>query len=547
VKSTLRAALTLALLVLALSPRAQPSTTRGEPTDAELQARGATIGRITFNRGNVFDPSNPGENGKIHRWANRVHVITRESVVEDILLIASGDPFDPRVLEESERALRAVGFIAEANVVRESYDEGNNTIDIEVSTIDAWTLTPELKLSRSGGENEYAFGASEENIFGTGTSLTVAVSSDVDRDETFFGYADSNVRGTRTTLDVAYVDRSDGGRRAVSVERPFYALDSRWSIGSTYEDDERIDSIYELGEEIDEFRHDMQALSVFGGWSAGAMDRRARRWLIGFNTEDESFQPSPELPDTLLLPTDRRLVYPWIGMHIVEDRFLEMTELNDMGRTEDVQLGLDLSWLLGFATRGFSSDRDAMIVTANFHRGWELGGSGRLLMMDLAAEARREEAETRNAIVSASVRYYHRNLERHLFSASMDAALGNRLDAENQILIGGDNGLRGFPLRYQSGEKSLTLTLEQRFFTDLYPFRLIRVGYAVFFDAGRVWGRDARGARNLGTLYDIGIGLRLTSPRSTGASVVHVDLAFPINGDPDIDDVQIIVEKKRSF
>ena len=150
-------------------------------------------------------------------------------------------------------------------------------------------------------------------------------------------------------------------------------------------------------------------------------------------------------------------------------------------------------------------------------------------------------------MVYASARYYHRNLERHLFSASLRAYGGNRLDTENQVLLGGDNGLCGYPLRYQAGERSAILSVEQRFFTEWYPWRLFRVGYAAFVDAGRVWGPDPRAAPTLGTLYDLGVGLRLTSPRSSGRSVVHIDLAFPLNGDPTIDDVQLIVEDPHVF
>jgi hemolysin activation/secretion protein len=73
------------------------------------------------------------------------------------------------------------------------------------------------------------------------------------------------------------------------------------------------------------------------------------------------------------------------------------------------------------------------------------------------------------------------------------------------------------------------------------------VGYAVFADAGRVSGADPRAAPSLGTLYDVGIGLRLSSPRSSGRSVVHIDLAFPLNGDPSIDSAQLIIETKGSF
>jgi hypothetical protein len=91
------------------------------------------------------------------------------------------------------------------------------------------------------------------------------------------------------------------------------------------------------------------------------------------------------------------------------------------------------------------------------------------------------------------------------------------------------------------------LNVEQRFFTDPYPWRLFRIGWAVFADAGRVNGRDPRAAAPLGTLYDLGAGLRLASPRASGRNVVHIDLAFPLNAPSSIDSVQFVVETKGSF
>jgi hypothetical protein len=62
-----------------------------------------------------------------------------------------------------------------------------------------------------------------------------------------------------------------------------------------------------------------------------------------------------------------------------------------------------------------------------------------------------------------------------------------------------------------------------------------------------VWGSDPRAQPPLGQLSDFGVGLRLTSPRSSGRSVLHIDLAFPMNGDPTIDNVQLVIETKGSF
>jgi len=531
-----------ALILLAWSARAQ------DPVDAAaIEARGARISAINVHVDNVFDLSNPDEDKKLYAFANRVHILSRESTIRNILLIEPGDPVSLRLFEESARALRSRGFVADARVEISSYDESTNAAVVDVYVRDSWSLTPELDFGRSGGKNEYSIGASEENLIGLGKDLTVAYESNIDRDEAILGYSDANVRGTRTRFDMLLSNASDGERQIFSILRPFYALDSRWSVGADLRNDERVESMYGLGEIIDKFNQDTHLFSLHGGWSHGLKGDRALRWLVGVTREENSFGVTPDFPEPLLTPQDRELVYPWFGFQIVEDDFREMSELNDMGRTEDISLGLNLTVQLGHASESYGSDRNAEIISAAASKGWEPGGPGRLLLFKLSASARNEESGIANSLISTDFSYFRRNLGKHLFSAHFSAVLGQALDAENQVLLGGDNGLRGYPLRYQSGESSASITLEQRFFTDWYPFRLLRVGYAVFFDAGRVWGDDARGTPNLGTLYDVGVGLRVTSPRSTGSSVVHIDLAFPINAQSDIDSVQLTIEKKASF
>ena len=47
-------------------------------------------------------------------------------------------------------------------------------------------------------------------------------------------------------------------------------------------------------------------------------------------------------------------------------------------------------------------------------------------------------------------------------------------------------------------------------------------------------------------LRDVGLGLRL-APTRASSKIVHIDLAFPLDGDSGIDSVQILVEAKKSF
>ena len=64
---------------------------------------------------------------------------------------------------------------------------------------------------------------------------------------------------------------------------------------------------------------------------------------------------------------------------------------------------------------------------------------------------------------------------------------------------------------------------------------------------GRVWGESPVGEERLDWLADAGFGLRLAFTRSSSGKVVHIDVAFPINGDPTIDKVQFLVEARQSF
>ena len=123
----------------------------------------------------------------------------------------------------------------------------------------------------------------------------------------------------------------------------------------------------------------------------------------------------------------------------------------------------------------------------------------------------------------------------------------DRPGARHLLELGGDSGLRGYPLRYQTGESRMLISIEERFFTDWYPFRLVRVGFAVFADAGRTWGENPAGGTPIGWLKDVGFGLRLAPTRSGSNKVFHVDLAFPLDGDSSIDSVQFLLTSSRSF
>jgi len=91
-----------------------PGETPGIPSPDELQASGAVIGQVIIDNQNIFNLEDPKDDTKLFRLANRLHIRTRPSVIRNQLLFKSGDRYDRRKIDESERILRLNGIFDDA-------------------------------------------------------------------------------------------------------------------------------------------------------------------------------------------------------------------------------------------------------------------------------------------------------------------------------------------------------------------------------------------------------------------------------------------------
>jgi hypothetical protein len=536
----------LAALLCALAGRGAFATEAAQPipSPGELEASGAIIGEIRVVVGDVFDTRLEGENAWLYRTANKLHIETRSSVIRDQLLFKPGEPYRQRLVAETERLLRANDYLYDASIVAVAYD--GHTVDLEVRTRDVWTLNPGFSFSRKGGENTWGAQIEEDNLLGTGQALDFEWQSDVDRESFGVSYFDPHFGHSFTRLGLAYVDADDGSTKLLQLNHPFYALDTRRAGGVYLFDSERNDPRYVLGDEVGEFEHREEYYEAYAGLSRGLEGRWVRRWTAGLTYERDRFAVAPSEPLGGPLPPDRELAYPWIGFDLVEDSYQERVNQDQIRRTEDVLVGLRASVKLGYASESIGADRDALVARASVQDGADLR-PGLSVFGSFSASGRIEEGELVNGLLGAEGRFYWETSNYSKFFASVSGTVAEQLDPELQLTLGGDNGLRGYPLRYQAGTARALLTLEQRYYTKWYPFRLFHVGAAAFVDVGRTWGTDVTGAESLGLLRDVGIGLRLGSSRSSFGNVVHIDLAFPLDGDEDIDSVQLLVTTKGSF
>ena len=493
---------------------------------------------------NIFDTTDPKEDNPLFRWANRFHVLTRPSVIERALLFKSGEPLSVRLIDETERILRSQQFLYDVKFRPAAVHDG--VVDIDVETRDTWSLDLGASAGRSGGANSSGTHLKEYNLLGTGISLSVGHSNSVDRSGNEFEFANERAFGGWTRLSYRHATNSDGRSDAMAVVRPFYALDARWAAGLSASRDERVEAVYNAGAVASRYRHRQERAEVFGGWSAGLVHGWVRRTSLGLSVQDDAYAPERGFAAPARLSPDERLVSPFLRIELLEDRVEKELNRNLIGRPEFFALGLASSVQLGWAATGLGSSRNALLYAASVSRGFE-PAPAQILTASAQISGQFTQGLVRRQLLGAQLRYYLPQSARWLFYAAASVDRVTRPELGDMLQLGGDNGLRGFPLRYQSGERRARFTLEERFYTDLYLWRLFRIGGAAFFDTGRAWGGDNVNALNPEWLHNVGLGLRIVSARSAFANVIHLDLAFPLEAVGNMKRVQFLVRTKTSF
>lgn len=516
------------------------------PSDAQLEKMHARIGRVEIHIVQIFDLSDRRNDNWLFRLADELHVPTRPSAVRAQLLFHTGDLYSRRLLDESARNIRLNSTFLREPVIRPvAYHNG--IVDIEVITHDVWTLQPGINFSRSGGSNTFGFQISDANFLGTGKFFEIGHSEDVDRRSSFLQWNDPNILEGHWTDSLTYQRNSDGTVWGVGVAYPFYSLETQHDIGFDASNDHSTVQRYRLGHPYDSYDNGWRTGDFYLGDSLVINDRWTDRLLVGWRLDDSSFGMAPGHVLLAGLPQDRNLSYPFVRMQWTQNNYVTLRNLALIARTEDVLLGLDASIGAGFASPAYGADRNSLIVDSELADAWEIGTRQDLFLNGRLA-ARYEGGAVHDAIVTASGNYYLRTGEYTRFFVNLSTNIGHNLDGDHYFDLGGDDGLRGYPLRFQNGNQSALLNIEERLYTNYFLLQLVNLGAAAFFDMGRTWGSPLVSTPDLGLLKDAGVGLRLGNARSSFGSVIHIDLAMPLDRHGyDISRMQFLVTTQASY
>ncbi len=474
--------------------------------------------------------------------ANTLHTETDPIVIRDLLTVAPGDPVSARAIYEAERLLRSQPFLNAARIIPVRCD--GERVAAEVRVRDAWTLQVGASVGQAGGESESSAGFTDENVLGTGKTVSLSWSDSAERTAIEFGYADPALLGSQWTLGLQHSDLSDGRGNAVSLKYPFRTSEQRWGVRTSYEERHNELDFDEAGEtaysaEVDSEDVRMEVLrrvdsDARGGWRAGMGWRRDYADYSALDEIEPDLRPQPVLDD-------RRLQGPYLVAERFSDRYRSFRNLRAIGRTEDYDLGLDARFAGGRYTEGRG---EPWFYDVELGYGMPIGESN-LLATELTLSGRqREDSGQEAAYRAVAADYYHRTSLRNTIVLHGEFDWRDQPDPEDELYLGGFDGLLAYPDQFRSGDRRWLLHLEDRYVSDVVLFDTIQMGYTAYLEAGRVRGLDGRWSR---TLADVGAGLRLGSLRSSFGSASYLTIAWPLVDAGQEDDYSIVVGSTVNF
>lgn len=484
---------------------------------------GLPIRRVVIRPRDVFEPVPDGRLAPVFRLGNRLHVTTRPATIRQQLLFDEGRPFLRADLLESERLLRRLDYL---QPVRLAATRAGDSVDVEVVTQDAWTSQFQVNLERGGGKLYGSLGVTERNLFGFGKAADVSYDETPSGITRSVGWSDGALFGTRVRVHAASGRGSGGAFDEGRIGQPFYAEDTPIAWNFEWRHGSSIAHLYQSGAEVASFdarRASVDAWTGIGRRLGGVVQRAQ----IGFTWNNRDLGESriggvapPEFDGPAEALRTRRVT---LEGRLWRPRFVQRDGAERMDRIEDWDLGPQVGVQLGASPKFLGSTADEGWVRLDGSVGATNALGFGVLNARLSSRWRREPREL---VRSAQGRWYVQWAGQHTIAMSLLAAEGTRVSRDYQLVVGGLNGLRAYPVQAIAGRELVRANVEHRWRPGWDVGGLARIGTAVFYDLAHGWGP---GADPTNWFNAAGFGLRLVPPRAALGPIFRVDVAWPVS------------------
>jgi len=584
---------------------------------------GKIIDRIEIVREDIIAESDPWPN-----FFNWVHVKSRDHVARQEMLVKPGQVYDAQLVQESARNLRQLFILAVVRTVPCRSSKPGRMV-LLVVTKDLWSLRINMVFSQVGSAVQ-AFESfpTEHNFLGRNKRLSLHfrlsqfdLTEGTIRDGWLLGqlYVDPRLLGSRLSLQEWFDLRlagdvpcggalggTDGiwchNRGAGDVEgaygllllqRPLYAIDTRWGFQTWFEADVRQVRSYRYNSETAP-RGERPGISLrtdtFSGFAgeptvprvydarrfAGAASytrsfgRRSKKDLTGgagFYVRRYRHPDDFPFPEAVLswhaanyLPRNEDATYLFVRGRAYSPRYIRLLDIQGFALSEDFVLGHDVSLELRLAANVDEAAQSYFAADLSSQYTWYFLRD--LLQVWVAASSRLQPGQREIAQMQGVAGDYNgpwantelslglRNVSPPLWIGRLHARLmlrarHNDLD-RRRLLLGGNVGhdatetgfrrylpaLRGYPADQFEGDGLMALNVEYR----THPLNLwtLHMGLVLFYDGGGVFGGpdplDTQRELQFRYHHSVGIGFRGHFPQFDKESL-RVDFAVPLTSD----------------
>lgn len=481
------------------------------------------ISRITIRNTDIFDfDTNVSLNKFPYTTINWIHIKTQEHVISNELLFKVGDKFDPFLVAETERNLRALSFIRAVRVSK--FPQRDGTVVLVVHVNDAWTTEPQINL---GGQNKVdttEFGFKEKNLFGLGKTVGFFYERATNFAQREYNYFDPRLMGSRWQLKGNIIDKTDGETRSARIERPFYSADTKWTGRAGHEHAESIIDEFEDNAKVSRFSQTKETNEISAGTKVGGgrniVNHAGLRWRKNRTIYGRIDQTSASRN----IPQGEQLQTVFLDMDVQHNNFIEATHLEKMTRIEDINEGPYIRLSPGVSPRQLNGGKNQSEAEAVFEKRNMIQNQN-MFIQNYTYTGRNPFENGENQRYGVKWKYYFRVNEFHTLVLQSKADWGDKLAPDNQVKLGGDNGLRAFKVDAIVGNKGWVFNAEDRMFFVDEIFSLLSLGGVVFYDTGYVWAQGEPVAMSK-LRSDIGVGLRFGLTRSSNEVIVRLDLAY---------------------
>ena len=491
------------------------------------------------------------------RWAfelaNALHIRTRPSFIRRELQFRVGDCYEPFLIADSERILRRLPFISNAEVFGIRQDDGS--WHVVVDTRDEWSTQFGVTMEFENGADLRSVSLTEQNFLGRGFQVSAFLIQD-DANERLGGrFFTPQLFGTQANFQIAGGNTQVGDFWSIGVTQPFIGETGRWagtfsaSLNEDYFD-------YSAGTPSapanvllpeEQRRFELTGMVRFGEpgnlTSVGLGLARAESDASDFpeslrfveNRDFANPQPAPqeavdEVSRQTFFSSGTRINLLFGQRNI---RFVQRTGLDALQGVSDLQVGSDVAVTLGrtVATGGAPDDFNTRVrlyaaaAPSPFTIVSQFAVEGRQIFFDPSTERR----GWRDVIGEFDLLVYWQpdRLDRHTFFARVAGAGGWTMDRPFQLTLGGRRGLRGFNEEAFPGARRIVMNLEDRIYLGWPAPTFADFGITLFADVGRTFPGDVPFGFDSGWKGSIGGGLRIGFPAGS-RGVARIDLAWPL-------------------